>query len=93
MIVHVFRELKVNVKGYFAWALADNYEFCQGFTVRFGLSYVDFNSPIPDRDLKSSGKWYQKFLKVTTKDSDENQDLLSSWVSFRNRDRKKLADA
>ncbi|KFK26384.1 hypothetical protein AALP_AA8G241600 [Arabis alpina] len=85
------KESGCNVKGYFAWALGDNYEFCQGFTVRFGLSYVDFANITADRDLKSSGKWYQKFLKINTEDSEET--LLRSWLSFRNRDRKKLADA
>lgn len=51
-----------NVKGYFAWSLGDNYEFNAGYSVRFGLSYVDFANLTADRDLKSSGKWYQKFL-------------------------------
>ncbi|KAG7572340.1 Glycoside hydrolase superfamily, partial [Arabidopsis suecica] len=81
------REKRVNVKGYFAWALGDNYEFCNGFTVRFGLSYVDFNNVTADRDLKASGLWYQSFLRDTTK----NQDLLRSSLSFKNRDRKSLA--
>ncbi|CAH8272281.1 unnamed protein product [Arabidopsis lyrata] len=78
---------RVNVKGYFAWALGDNYKFCNGFTVRFGLSYVDFNNVTADRDLKASGLWYQSFLRDTTK----NQDLLRSRFSFKNRDRKSLA--
>ncbi|KAG7551947.1 Glycoside hydrolase family 1 [Arabidopsis thaliana x Arabidopsis arenosa] len=81
------KEKRVNVKGYFAWALGDNYEFCNGFTVRFGLSYVDFNNVTADRDLKASGLWYQSFLRDTTK----NQDLLRSSLSFKNRDRKSLA--
>jgi len=80
------------VKGYFAWSLGDNYEFCNGFTVRFGLSYVDFANITGDRDLKASGKWFQKFINVTDEDS-TNQDLLRSSVSSKNRDRKSLADA
>ncbi|CAH2044450.1 unnamed protein product, partial [Thlaspi arvense] len=82
-------EKKVNVKGYFAWSLGDNYEFCAGYTVRFGLSYVDFANLTADRDLKASGKWYKKFLHVNTKDN-ENQGLLRSSLSFQN---EKLADA
>ncbi|CAA7017236.1 unnamed protein product [Microthlaspi erraticum] len=82
-------EDKVRVKGYFSWALGDNYEFGAGYTVRFGLSYVDFANLTADRDLKASGKWYQKFLKVTPKNS-ENQGLLHSNLSF---EEKKLADA
>ncbi|KAG2239207.1 hypothetical protein Bca52824_090067 [Brassica carinata] len=51
------------VKGYFVWSLGDNYEFCDGYTVRFGLTYIDFANITHLRDLKSSGKWYQEFLK------------------------------
>ncbi|KAG7610426.1 Glycoside hydrolase family 1 [Arabidopsis suecica] len=80
------KEKRVNVKGYFVWSLGDNYEFCNGYTVRFGLSYVDFNNVTADRDLKASGLWYQSFLRDTTK----NQDLLRSSLPFKNGDRKSL---
>lgn len=52
------------MKGYFVWSLGDNYEFCDGYTVRFGLTYIDFANITDDRDLKYSGKWYQEFLKL-----------------------------
>ncbi|CAN6850091.1 unnamed protein product [Brassica oleracea] len=41
--------------------IKDNYEFCKGFTVRFGLSYVNWED-LGDRNLKESGKWYQRFI-------------------------------
>ncbi|KAG2310444.1 hypothetical protein Bca52824_022001 [Brassica carinata] len=62
----VIKEKGVNVRGYFAWALGDNYEFCKGFTVRFGLSYVNWDD-LDDRNLKESGKWYQRFINWTAK--------------------------
>ena len=34
----------VNLKGYFAWTLLDNFEWNCGFTERFGLVYVDFKT-------------------------------------------------
>ncbi|KAL0716618.1 hypothetical protein Bca4012_065940 [Brassica carinata] len=83
----VIKETGVNVQGYFAWCLADNYEFGKGFTVRFGLSYVDWNN-VTDRDLKESGKWYKKF---TATKNPVKQDFLLSSLTFEKK--KKFADA
>ncbi|CAN8267416.1 unnamed protein product [Cochlearia groenlandica] len=89
-LLKAIKELKVNVRGYFAWSLGDNYEFGDGFTVRFGLSYVDFNNvALADRELKASGLWYQQFLNVTTKETGDKYLLRSSLFP----DKKKLADA
>ncbi|XP_010530380.1 PREDICTED: myrosinase 4-like [Tarenaya hassleriana] len=51
-----------NVAGYFAWSSMDNYEFGNGYTLRFGMNWVNFTNPI-DRRQKDSGKWYSKFIK------------------------------
>ncbi|XP_064938332.1 furostanol glycoside 26-O-beta-glucosidase-like [Musa acuminata AAA Group] len=51
----------VCVKGYFAWALTDNFEWENGYTERFGLNYIDYDNNL-NRHLKSSAHWYTRFL-------------------------------
>lgn len=52
----------VNVKGYFAWSLFDNFEWSEGYTVRFGINYVDFDNGLK-RYPKRSALWFKNFLK------------------------------
>ena len=54
----------VNVSGYFAWSLLDNFEWAEGYQKRFGLVYVDFNTQA--RTLKNSAIAYQKLLASRT---------------------------
>uniref|UniRef100_A0A7N2KL41 Beta-glucosidase 12-like n=1 Tax=Quercus lobata TaxID=97700 RepID=A0A7N2KL41_QUELO len=51
-----------NVKGYFAWSLLDNFEWSSGYTIRFGMNFVDYKNG-NQRYLKHSARWYKKFLK------------------------------
>ncbi|HOX53675.1 MAG TPA: GH1 family beta-glucosidase, partial [Fibrobacteria bacterium] len=44
------------VTGYFAWSLLDNFEWTSGYSKRFGLVHVDFQTQ--ERTPKASAKWY-----------------------------------
>ena len=50
----------VNIKGYFAWTLMDNFEWAEGYHPRFGLIHVDFNTQL--RTIKNSGYWFRDLL-------------------------------
>ncbi|KAI8545750.1 hypothetical protein RHMOL_Rhmol07G0062300 [Rhododendron molle] len=50
----------VKVKGFFAWAFLDNFEWGSGYTLRFGLGYVDYHDNLK-RYPKDSALWFRKF--------------------------------
>ncbi|KAI4346203.1 hypothetical protein L6164_013275 [Bauhinia variegata] len=51
---------EVNVKGYFAWSLLDNFEWSSGYNLRFGLHYTDYMNL--KRFPKYSARWLKQFL-------------------------------
>ncbi len=57
----------MDIRGYFAWSLMDNFEWAEGYHPRFGLVHIDFETK--ERTLKNSGHWFRSFLKT-----DESQD-------------------
>lgn len=50
-----------NVRGYFAWSLLDNFEWSLGYTKRFGIIHVDYQTQ--KRTPKDSAHWYADFIR------------------------------
>lgn len=59
--VHRAIEIGVPVKGYFAWSLMDNFEWGFGYSKRFGLIYVNYQTQ--ERIPKASAEWYRKVVR------------------------------
>lgn len=51
----------VDIQGYFAWSLMDNFEWAEGYSKRFGLVYVDYATQ--KRTLKASAKAYKALIE------------------------------
>jgi beta-glucosidase len=50
----------VDLRGYYAWSLLDNFEWSAGYKPQFGLVHVDRGTQA--RTLKDSAKWYKGFI-------------------------------
>ncbi|MCL6454266.1 MAG: beta-glucosidase [Alicyclobacillus sp.] len=57
---HQFIEEGGDLRGYYVWSLLDNFEWSFGYTKRFGLVYVDYDSQV--RIPKDSFYWYQRVI-------------------------------
>jgi len=55
------KEDGVDVRGYFYWSLLDNYEWHHGFTPRFGLIAVNYDTL--DRTIRPSARAYQHLIR------------------------------
>ena len=58
---HEAIEAGVPLRGYFAWSLMDNFEWAWGYTKRFGMVHVDYDSQV--RTPKSSARWYAEVIR------------------------------
>ena len=65
-ILSYLKELKraageIDLRGYFHWSLMDNFEWEKGYSERFGLVYVDYQTQ--KRMKKDSAYWYQDVIR------------------------------
>ncbi len=60
LAVHAAIEQGVDVRGYMVWSLLDNLEWSLGFSKRFGIVHVDFDTQ--ERTPKDSALFYAKVI-------------------------------
>ncbi len=51
----------VDVRGYYLWSLLDNFEWSYGYSKRFGIVHVDYQTQ--QRTLKDSAHWYADVIR------------------------------
>ncbi|XP_057658661.1 myrosinase 1-like [Diorhabda carinulata] len=54
----------VDVFGYTVWSIMDNFEWASGYTQKFGLYEVDFNSENRTRRARGSASFYKKVIET-----------------------------
>jgi beta-glucosidase len=52
----------IDVRGYFAWSLLDNFEWAHGYSKRFGLVHVDYGTQV--RTPKASARFYADLARL-----------------------------
>lgn len=58
---HAALEAGVDLRGYFVWSLLDNFEWDSGYSMRFGLVFVDYRTQ--QRIPKASAEWYGEVIR------------------------------
>lgn len=53
----------IDIRGFYTWSLLDNWEWAEGFTQRFGLVHVDYETQA--RTPKRSFDWYARVVAAT----------------------------
>jgi beta-glucosidase len=65
LALHQAIDAGVPVRAYHCWSLMDNFEWAEGYSQRFGLTYVDFAHQ-QRRTIKDSGHWYAGVAAANT---------------------------
>jgi beta-glucosidase len=75
--VHRANAEGADVRGYFQWSLLDNFEWALGYTQRFGLVHVDYDTL--KRTPKDSAAWYREVCKSGGFEAEATPDIRSGF--------------
>ena len=80
----------VNLKGYFAWSLLDNFEWQYGYQRRFGICHVNFTTL--ERSPRFSAMWYSRTIQ-SDGDNIWSDESIDKKIFFNNHGPRKLEHA
>ena len=52
----------VDLRGFFVWSFLDNFEWAEGYSIRFGIVRVDYETQ--RRVPKASARWYSRLVRT-----------------------------
>jgi len=64
----------VDVRAYFYWSLMDNFEWAKGYSMRFGLIHIDYQTQ--QRTIKDSGLWYRDYIQRERSGAKQKEAML-----------------
>ncbi|XP_072948368.1 myrosinase 1-like [Epargyreus clarus] len=67
------KEDKANITAFTYWSLMDNFEWTQGYSLKFGLFKVDFEDPDLRRVPRTSAHYYREIIKKHSLDIDHKK--------------------
>ncbi|KAL4712932.1 hypothetical protein ACJJTC_012002 [Scirpophaga incertulas] len=70
----------VDVRAYTAWSLMDNFEWLQGYTVRFGLYEVDYEDPERKRTPRKSAFVFKEMVRTRSLDNNYEPDTTEMTI-------------
>ncbi|KAF8169515.1 beta-glucosidase [Pholiota molesta] len=69
-LIQAIHDDGVDVQSYFPWSFLDNFEWADGYSTRFGVTYVDYETQ--KRYPKASAKWLIEWFREHDTPSDED---------------------